>query len=522
MPFPSRPRWRFTALLALALPVSAAAQGTPPAGFPAELDQYLARALTDWQIPGMAVAVVRNDTVLAARGYGVRELGRPEPVDANTVFDAASLTKSFTATAVAMLVDEGRMHWDDPVVRHLPELVLPDTYLTRSATLRDFLSHRTGLHGSNMMWQMTRVDRPEVLRRMRYVPAAAPFRSGMVYSNIGYTVAGEAAARVAGTSYEELIRQRILLPLGMTGTVASYAAAGRLPNLASPHALIGGVQKPIRREVQRASIAPAGDVQSSAADLARWMRFHLGNGVLDGVRLVSDSSIQEMHSPQAIIATTPAMRAARQVEFFAAYGLGWQVMDYRGHPVHWHSGNGNGQIAYMALLPKERLGVVVLVNTWGAPFVHGALVSRIIDTYLGLEPRDWSAEALARVPRMREAEEEARRHLAEGVVPGSLPPRPLPAYAGTYIDSLFGEVRVREEGAGLALQMGEGQQADLVHVRGDTFVVRWRDELLREVFSTHMEFQGDGDGCVARLQMRLNRDFIAAARTGRVAGGCGG
>jgi len=509
-------------LLALALSMVLApgtcAQRAVPQGFPPALDAYLAKALHDWQIPGMAVAVVRNDSVLAARGYGVRELGKPGLVDANTVFDIASLSKAFTSTAVAMLVDEGKMRWDDPVVRYLPELALPDSYLTRNATLRDFLSHRTGLHGANMMWQMSAIDRPGVIARMRYLPADAPFRAGMVYSNVGYTVAGEAAARAAGTSYEALIRDRILRPLGLTSTVADYDHAARMPNVASPHALIGGVQRPIRREVQRASIAPAGAIQSTVTDLARWMRFQLNGGVLDGRRLVSDSSLEQTHSPQVIIATTPAMRAGRQVEFFAAYGMGWQVMDYRGHPLLWHTGSGDGQIAYLALLPRERLGVVVLVNTWAAPFVHGALVSYILDTYLGLEPRDYSAEALARVRAMREADRAAERSLMAGVVPGSHPPRPLTAYAGTYTDSLYGEFTVRVERGALVLRIGGRQEADLLYQDHDTFVVHWRDELFRELFSTRVEFGADSRGCVLGLRMRLNRDQIAATRSARQCG----
>jgi CubicO group peptidase (beta-lactamase class C family) len=501
--------------LTLPLPPALRAQHAVPRGFPPALDAYLAKALHDWQIPGMAVGVVRNDSVLVARGYGVRELGKPAPVDANTVFDVASLSKAFTTTAIAMLVDEGKMRWDDPVVRYLPELVLPDSYLTRTATLRDFLSHRTGLHPANMMWQMSDIGRPGVIARMRYLPADAPFRAGMVYSNIGYTVAGEAAARAAGTSYEVLIRDRILRPLGLTSTVADYDHAARMPNLASPHARVGGVQRPVRREVQRASIAPAGAIQSSVTDLARWMRFQLANGVLDGRRLVSDSSLEQTHSPQVIIPTTAAMRAGRQVEFFAAYGMGWQVMDYRGHPLLWHTGNGDGQIAFLALLPREKLGVVVLVNTWAAPFVHGALVSYILDTYLGLEPRDYSAEALARVPAMRAADSAAEHRLMEGVVPGSRPPRPLSAYAGTYVDSLYGELAVRVERGGLVLRMGGRQEADLLHIDHDTFMVHWRDELFREAFSTRLEFGAGSRGCVLGLQMRLNRDQVSATRPAR-------
>jgi hypothetical protein len=276
--------------------------------------------------------------------------------------------------------------------------------------------------------------------------------------------------------------------------------------------VLGGVQRPIARETKRASTAPAGGVQTSAADLARWMRFHLNDGVLDGRRFVSDSAMREMHSPQVIIATTPEMRRARLVEFFAAYGMGWQVMDYRGHLLLWHSGNGDGQIAYMALLPRERLGVAVLVNTWAAPFVHGALASRILDFYLGVDSlRDWSGEALARAQRMLSADTERWRQLEGELVPGSHPPRPLASYVGTYADSLFGDLVVRLERGGLTLQMGRGEVADLAHHHGDTFLVRWRDPLFREEFATLVEFTADG-AAVRRLSTRINRDSIVAGR----------
>jgi hypothetical protein len=253
-------------------------------------------------------------------------------------------------------------------------------------------------------------------------------------------------------------------------------------------------------------------VQSSAADLARWARFHLANGVLDGKRLVSEAAMQEMHSPQVIIPTTPAMRAARLVDFFAAYGLGWNVMDYRGHAMLWHSGNGNGQIAYMALLPKERLGVVVLVNTWAAPFVHGALASYLLDVYLGIPPRDWSAEALARAPKIREEERAEGKKLLAEARPSSQPPRPLASYAGRYDDCLYGPVIVRLEGKGLTLQMGEGQKADLLHHHDDSFVVRWRDPLFQEERITLVSFEGEESP--RKLAFQNGRDHVVATEAG--------
>ncbi|HVF60114.1 MAG TPA: serine hydrolase [Thermoanaerobaculia bacterium] len=508
-------RTLFTWSVFLLCAAAAHANGTPaaPSGLTPEVDAYLSKALADWQIPGMAVAVVRPDRVVFAKGYGVRELGKPEPVDEHTVFDAASLTKSFTGTLAAILVEEGKLAWDDPVHKHLPGLRFPDAYLDEHLTVRDLLAHRTGLHPANMMWVLTDVDRAEVLRRARCLPATAGLRADMVYSNVGYSIAGEALAAAGGASWERLVRERLLEPLGLRDTTASYEEAGRLANRATSHTLIDGVQRPIRRETQRHSIAAAGDVQSSAHDLARWLRLHLNGGTLDGKRLVGEEALRDIQSPQAIIATTPAMRAARQVEFFAAYGLGWQVMDYRGRPLLWHTGSGNGQIAFAALLPKDGLGVVVLVNTWAAPFVHAALVNYLLDAYLGETPRDWSAEGLARVPGILAEERKQREKTMEGTGEGTVPARPFAAYAGTYDDCLYGPIHVRAAaGDGLELQMGGGQTADLLPAGGDVFVVRWRDPFYRETRLARVTFEPAPDGTAARLAMDLGRDAIRAVR----------
>ncbi len=478
--------------------------------FPSELDRYIAKVLADWKIPGLAIAVVRNDSVLIAKGYGVRELGKPGLVDENTIFDIASLAKSFTATAAAILVDRGLLRWDDLVRRHLPDLVLPNAALTDSATVRDFLSHRSGLESANMMWVLTAVDRAEVLRRIRYLPVVAPIRQRMLYSNVGYTVAGEAAAAAAGTSFEDMLRDVVIKPLRLPRTTWKYEQAAGMPNVAASHATIAGRQEPIRRESQRQPIAAAAAVQSSVSDLTRWMRLHLNNGVLDGTRFVSESSMRDMHTIQVPIPTTPSMRAARQVEdSVVGYGLGLQVMDYRGHPMLWHTGNGDGQIAFMALLPRDRLGVVVLVNTWSAPFVHAALVNRIFDTYLGYPPRDWAGEALANVPRMVRAQDSAAR-VMEAMRSTVPPPLALATYAGRYEHPLFGPVFVRGERSGLTLQMGEGQTADLEN-HGDAFYLKWRDPLFRENYGSHLTFEVAGDSIVS-FRTRINRDEFTARK----------
>ena len=489
------------------------ARGIPNESFPAELDRYIEGVRAQWQIPGIAIAVVRNDSTLVAKGYGVRTLGKPERVDENTVFDVASLAKSFTATAAAVLVDRGVLRWDDPVKRWLPDLVLPDDTLTMQATVRDFLSHRTGIEAANMMWVLTAVKRDDVLRRMRNLRRVAPFRQTMVYSNIGYTVAGEAMAAAARAPFEALLRDLVIQPLRLRSTTWTYEQAATMPNLASSHATIAGRQQVIARELQRQPIAAAAAVQTSASDLTRWMRLHLNNGVLDGTRYVSDSAMRTMHSVHAAIPTTPPMRAARLVQdTVIGYGLGLQRSDYRGHPVIWHTGNGDGQIAWMSLFPEDRLGIVVMVNTWSAPNVHMALINRIADTYLGYQPRDWAGEAFARLPQADSARARNER-VMDAMRSSSPPPLPLRAFTGSYEHPVFGPVHVRLAGLGLTLQMGEGQLADLEYHGADGFYVVWRDPLFREFYGTHVSFATSGDSVVS-FTTTLNRDTFTARKGG--------
>jgi CubicO group peptidase (beta-lactamase class C family) len=285
-----------------------------------------------------------------------------------------------------------------------------------------------------------------------------------------------------------------------------------MTNVASAHATIAGVQQPIRRESQRDATAPAGAIQSSVRDLTRWMRLHLNNGTLDGVRYVSDSTMREMHSIQTPIPTTPAMRAARMVQdSTVGYGMGWQIMDYRGHPLLWHTGNGDGQIAYLTLLLRDRLGVVVLINTWSAGgFIHGALINRILDEYLGFPERDWAAEELARLPREARARDSVTQVMV-AMRSAAPPPFPLAAYTGQFDHPLFGPAFIRPSKGGLVLQMGKGEIADLEYHGGNAFYTAWRDALYRENFGTHLEFEVSGKDVVA-FRTRINRDEFRAVR----------
>jgi CubicO group peptidase (beta-lactamase class C family) len=473
-----------------------------------DVDAYIEKARADWNVPGLAVVVVKgNDS--DARGYGVRRLGAPERVDQNTRFDIASLTKSFNAAMIATLVDEQTLRWDDRVRDVLPSVVFPDAMRDSEVTLRDLLAHRVALEQGNMFLRLHPYDRAEMFRRIRYFRPQGTFRADFVYSNVMYSVSGAMAEAVSGKSWGELVRERLLVPLGMSSSTSDGNLDGE--NVASPHAILDGVQQPIPH-FRFATVAPAAAVSSSAADLANWLRFQLGDGRWNGKRIVSAAAMEEMHSPQMIIRTTVAMREARGVEFFGAYGLGWNIMDYRGHPMLWHSGNANGMPTYMAILPKDEIGVAVLINTWVAPVLHGALASRILDAMLGLPPRDWSGEALAAYQRSvkRDAEERAARETSR--VAGTKPSVALDRYAGVYVDPLYGDLTVTREGDRLTLRFGDGEAADLPHWQYDTFTVRWRNPVIREDLTTLAAFSLDENGRPSRLEMQLNRDRIAATR----------
>ena len=447
--------------------------------FPSSLDAYVAGAVRTMDLPGAAIAVVKDGRVIVVKGYGVRELGKPDPIDAQTIFDIASVTKGFTSAAIASLVDEGKLSWDVPVRTYLPTLEFPDPYVTANATLRDLLSHRTGLASNNSPPFSALLPRARLLQTVKHFEMAGSFREQYNYSNVGFTIAGEAAAVVAGTSWEQLITDRLLLPLGMTRTTADFANVAALGNVAVGHGMYSGVQRPVPHgNISRITTAPAGAVQSSAADLARWMLFQLGDGTWEGRRVLSADALIEMHVPHILARTTAGFRTARQVRHFAGYGMGWQVFDFRGQLMLWHSGNGSGQVAYLVMLPDHRLGVAVLVNSWKAGVqLNAALASRILDHYLGAPERDYVAEWGASYTAVEQRRQEAEQALTAARRQGTRPALQLTQYTGRYRDQLGLTWKVALEADTLTLQHEDGESATLMHWHNDTFRVRWRNVL---------------------------------------------
>jgi CubicO group peptidase (beta-lactamase class C family)/ABC-type branched-subunit amino acid transport system substrate-binding protein len=487
------PRALALVLVALfVLPRPTSAQPAPLAG----LDAWIEQERQHWRIPGMAVGIVRNDSLVYARGFGVLGLEDPRPVDGNTLFGVASTTKAMTAGAIALLVDEGRVHWDDPVVEHLPEFALADPWVSRNVTIRDLLTHQVGVGRmtGNRLRYLPRRTRGEVLYRMRYHEPEAPFRSDYVYSNVMYMVAGEVVRAVSGVSWDDFLLTRLFQPLGMSRSNTTVDAIASGENAAWPHQEIDGAVVGIPRR-NFDVVGASASVNTSIRDMAQWIRLHLGEpGVHDGRRILSDSVMREMHSAQVALAGSSFQNGA-----FRAYGLGWSLADYRGRTVAQHGGATDGMNTHLVLMPSENLGVVVMTNTFNS--LMYAVANRILDAHLGIDDPDWGAVYRDNYRRAYERAQARRDSIHDARVAGTAPTLPLDAYAGSYVDSLYADAEVRREGERLVLEFwgDPDMTADLEHWHHDTFRVVWRNRAMREEW---VWFTLGSDGAVDALHMQ--------------------
>ncbi|MFN2399383.1 MAG: serine hydrolase [Gemmatimonadaceae bacterium] len=459
-----------------------------------QLDSYIARAVRDWHVTGFAIAIVKDDSVVFAKGYGVREVGKPNPVDVGTRFAIGSTTKAMTAAALGMLVDDGKVRWGDPVIKHLPGFQLSDPYVTRELTVRDLLTHSGGLGNADMLWYGADITSAEIVRRIQTLPLAYSLRSGWVYQNIMYAVAGDVVQAASGMPWETFLRTRIFAPLGMMSTEPTLAALSGQPNVATPHAEIDDTLRVIANRTVD-PVKAAGSVWSSVADMAKWMRFILDSGRVGGRRLLSDTTYVELLSPQVIADRTiyPTIGIVRP--HFFTYGLGWFLHDYDGWAVAMHTGSIDGMSAIIGLVPDQRLGVYMLANVDNAELRH-ALMYQVFDLFSGDSQRDWNAEILAFYRERREKERAAVREREKSRVPRTRPSLPLEQYKGTYRNPTFGDVIVTAPNGALHVEFGSQRQGDLTHWHFDTFRARWNDVRLDRSL---VVFLPDGAGGIRAL-----------------------
>ncbi|HKA18321.1 MAG TPA: serine hydrolase [Blastocatellia bacterium] len=471
-----------------------------------ELDDYINKALKDWDVPGLALAVVKNDQIVFAKGYGVRKIGDPTPVDEKTVFAIGSSSKAFTAASIAMLVDEGKVKLDDPATKYFPGFQLFDPYVTREITVRDLLCHRSGLERGDFLWYGTKYDRDEIVRRVRYLKPSWSFRSNFGYQNIMYLTAGQIVARVSGKSWDDFIRDRFFKPLGMTASSTSINALKEASNVATPHAKIDNKVEVIPwRNID--NIAPAGSINSNVVDMAQWLRLNLGEGSYKGQRLISSGGTKELHTAQTIIRMDPPWTLFYSDAHFLNYGLGWFLHDHRGRKVVEHGGNIDGMSALVSMIPEEKLGLVILTNMNGTPMT-AAIANRVYDVFLGAQPKDYSAELLKTYNGLLEQQKQAEKKADEARVKGTSPTLALDQYAGTYSDEMYGDARVSLQNGKLVLAT-PGFTGELAHWNYDTFQVTWRERSLGKALVT---FTLNARGKVDELKLpELQASFKRAA-----------
>jgi CubicO group peptidase (beta-lactamase class C family) len=486
-------------LLATQLPPAAAAQAAPK-----EVDAYVTQALKTFSQPGVAIAVVQDGRVLFQQGWGVRRVGEVARVDAHTLFQVASNSKAVTAAALAILVSDGTVRWDDPVTDYLPWFRLGgDAYITRELTVRDLLIHRSGLSlgAGDLMWWFGDFSREEIARRLRYIKPATSFRASYAYDNVLYVVAGEVIKAASGMEWDDFVRTRIFEPLGMTRTQTTVRDFRPGDNIAVPHARVNtaGAMEPIGWDTVD-NIGAGGGINSSVADWTRWLMVQLDSGrTAGGGRLWPEQQTRIMWNPGINIPVgipDSAFMALRAN--FSGYALGWGVRDYRGLKLLQHTGGLAGMLSRVFLVPEKRIGVVVLTN--GETNAFNALGWWVLDYVLKAPRTDWAAvfagagDATLAADRAFEDSAQAARRKEVG------PSVPLAALAGSYRDAWYGDVTLADEGGHLVLRWSRspGLTADLEHWQYDTFRARMRVKYAADAFVT---FQLKHDGTIDRMLM---------------------
>jgi len=497
-------------LLLMAGQQIAMAQEAPLTGF----NDYVNKAIKDWEVPGLAIAIIKDDRLVLVKGYGVRELGKPSPVDERTLFAIGSSSKAFTAAALAMLVDEEKLKWDDPATKYLPGFQLYDPYATRELTVRDLLSHRSGLERGDLLWYASPYDRNEILRRIRYLKPTLSLRAHFSYQNIMFLAAGQIIPSVTGKDWDDFVRERIFSPLGMTATSTSIKALANSDNVATPHTKLDDkVQIVAWRNID--NIAPAGSINSNVLDMAQWVRLQLGGGMYQNKRLISSGAVKEMHTPQTIIPLEGPMEILYPEAHFLSYGLGWFLSDYGGRKIVEHGGAIDGMRAEVAMMPEEKLGIVILTNLHGSVLPQ-PLMYRILDAYLGRPQRDWSAEILKTFKALQEQAKAVEKKAEAERVKGTSPSLSLEKYAGNYQSEMYGGAKVAFENGKLVAQFGPNFIGDLEHWNYDTFRVTWRDRMEGKGF---VNFRLNSQGKVEAMNIEGIAEFTRAPeKTETVAG----
>lgn len=497
----------FACTVLIAVAAAAGSEGALAAPSKRSIEKTIARAMEEFQVPGMAVSVVHDGKVFYSAGHGVLEHGKDAAVDDETLFQIASVSKAFTAATLALLADEGKLDWDDPVIDHLPEFRMYDPWVTREFTLRDLLTHRSGLPlgaGDLLLFPQANSTREEIILALRHLKPNTSFRSAYAYDNLLYIVAGEVVARASGTPFEEFLEQRLLAPLGMQDCTATLARTAPDAAKATPHVITDGKLE-TTLSLEASLVSAAGGINCSARSMATWMSFVLNKGLTaEGEQLISKEQFAQLLNPVTLLPGSGYV-VKHTGSYLNAYALGWSISTFYGQPMISHSGGLWGMTSFLVLLPEQGLGVFVTNNLLTA--APRAVVNDIVDQFLeGIAKdagKDWIAiVAEATATRQSDAaavvaEAEAERNA------DSKPSLSLESYAGTYRDVWYGDIEITLGDDGVLhfrSLRSEPLSGPLEHFQFDTFIARWTDRKLNA--DAYVSFSLGPTGEVERIRMK--------------------
>ncbi len=455
-----------------------------------QLDSYINAAVSNFEIPGLAVGILKNGEIVLANGYGYANASTKSEVDKNTIFGIASCSKAFTAACIAILVDEGKLDWDDHVSDILPHIQLFDPYITRQLTVEDLLCHRSGYEtfDGDLLWYGTDYSREEVVSRFRYRENPYSFREQFGYSNLMYIIAGEVIRQVSGMSWEDFVAAEIFAPLGMTSTTATNTGFYSDMNIAWPH-LDGEVMDFINYN----NSGPAASINSSVMDLLKWTQLMLDKGAINDTSVFSENQYYKLVSPQTILNAGRAEKVDGR--HFSSYGLGWFLYDYQGMKVIHHGGGLPGFHSKVVLVPEDSLAYVILANELGG--LVGAIENKILDYHIGDAEKDWAALYLDYINKGKEREADRVAKLDSSRIAGTKPSLELAEYTGTFQDKMYGNATIEMVDGMLSVKLlpaGELLSSPMAHWHYDTFSIDFADPFLpKGLLTFHVNGYGEAD-----------------------------
>ena len=476
-----------------------------------EIDQLVERTLKAFDVPGIAVAVVKDGKIIHAKGYGVRSLKTGLKVDENTLFGIASNSKAFTAAALGILVDEGKLKWDDQVIDYIPEFRLYDPYVTNAFTIRDLLTHRSGLGlgaGDLMIFpDSSNFTVNDIIHNLRYLKQVSGFRTKFDYDNLLYIVAGEVVARVSGISWQEFIETRIMKPLAMNQSASTFSRLKNKSNVIDAHAPVNGTVQVIKRDFSPTADA-AGGIYSNLTDMSKWIIMQMNDGKYGDKlekSIFSEKSHDQMWISQTILPVNERMRGYTAKIYnthFNSYGLGWFLSDIKGYKQVQHSGGLAGIVTLVTLIPELKLGIIVLTNQQsGAAFT--AITNNIKDGYIGVKGIDWVKTLSDASANSQKEADKITADVNQMVEASQKSAQPVKSdlFTGTYIDKWFGDVTIKEQNTKMWFTSVRSPRlkGELLPYKGNTFIVKWNDRSFDA--DAYVKFTTDNDGKATGMKM---------------------